>query len=259
MLSVGERPWRQHAAATFARYGRLCGADFRLETDYPSKAELPIKELAVRPGRKAKLAYASKIYFAWKYLTAFGYDRVLFVDDTCCIRPAANLFDLLPRGLCGYTKTSRRHAAESFAVIRGYLDAEGLPEIDFDPDHYMNGGLILYDKAMAEALCPERICAAADLLYAQYPHQTLLYYLLKRQHIPLQALPKAFNTIPGLLPGRKLASSARFEIQDIRPYLSDEVFAYHVTAGFRHRADLIEQIATLFLAEWEAASPASLP
>jgi len=134
MPSVGTRPWADRCAETFSWYAAACGATLHVETTLPTFEEFPFPKLADRPGRKMKLAYACKAYFAWSYLTRHGYDRVAVVDDTCCVRAGSpDLFAVVPFGSCGYTRTSASHAQDSFQEIERFVEETNMPAVPFDP------------------------------------------------------------------------------------------------------------------------------
>lgn len=130
MVSMGERPWLDHTAGTFARYAASCSATMHVEREAPSASEFPFPDMPDRPGRRMKRAYACKVFFAWKYLEYHGYDRVMIVDDTCCVRAGTpDAFALVPPGACGITRTSNsdREAADAFDAIGFLARAQRLP------------------------------------------------------------------------------------------------------------------------------------
>lgn len=248
ILSAGTRPWLDGVLKTFDYYAAECGASVHVERELPSKEEFPFPDMPDRPGRANKLAYACKTYFAWKYLAEYGYDRVLFVDDTCCVKAnTPNIFDLVPFGHLGYVVTGASHAEISFAEIAEYIKTRSLPEIEYNFEDYMNSGVLVYDRTMTEALSKERVCAAASLMVSALPHQTLTYYLIKSANIPMFSLPKAFNTVPAV----GLPRPVRKEMTDIREYIRDNIYIYHVTGVYNHRDVLISQITERFISEWE--------
>lgn len=250
MPSIGRRRWASKCAETFRHFSRAHGISFFLETEFPSADEFPLPELPRRPGRDNKRAYACKTFLAWKYLKK-GFDRVAIVDDTCVIRAGTpNFFELVPFGSCGYTRTSFEHAEESFQVIEKFRSEHALEPIEFRPTLYMNSGFLVYDRTMQEALRPEEILFAKDLLFARFPHQTLTYYLLQRGKIPQFELPKVFNTMPAF----SLSAEARKELSDIGPHFQAEVFVYHLSAFYRHRAKLLGDLADRFLSDWRESS-----
>lgn len=252
MISIGDRPWVTGSAETFRLYCQRIGADFYLVTEFPSPLEFAFPALPERPGRPNKKAYACKTYFAWKFLAEFHYERVVVVDDSCCVRVSSpNIFDLIPQGCCGFTTTNEKHAMMSFKSIAKFIAAKNLPEIEYNPEFYMNSGVVLYDAAFARAMHKERIIAAADLLFAKYPHQTLTYYLLMTAQVDMQKLPKSFNSIPAL----NIDKQERINLTDIADHMQDHVNIFHITGGFKHRGALISQIAERLLAEHSAGLP----
>ena len=245
-ISIGNRPWSNYTIPSMEHYAGVCGADFFVERFPPLREELPLPELAPSPGRRNKIAYAAKSFFPWKYIEIYGYDRVLVLDDTCCIRRnAESIFDLVPRGYCGIKKTSPRHAQVSFRFIDSLVKAGMLKEVAYNEDYYMNSGVILYDRICVEAIRPEKIVYAAQLLYSRYPHQTLAYYLFMLGNVPLFFYPDQFNC----LPARRLPLDQRANIEDVRPYLEDDVRIYHVTGKYKHRNLIVRQICDYFLHE----------
>jgi len=249
MIAIGDRPWSTASARTFAHYAREVGADLHLVTEDPPPADFPLADLADRPGRRDKRAYAAKAFYAWKFLEPGAYDRVLVLDDSCLVRRGAgNLFELAPPGACGFTGTSASHAEQSFEVIRQYCTARDLALPILDPGCYMNTGVMLYDRAFREALSPDRICEAADLLFAPYPNQTLTYYLLQRAGVEMFRMPKSYNTIPAM----KLGPAARSLLDDISGFVSRDIQIYHLTSAFKNRGALVDQLAGILLKDWEA-------
>lgn len=255
MISIGDRPWVKKSGATFQHYCDRIGATFEIVSSYPSRADFPLPDLPDSPGRKNKLAYACKAYFAWDFLANRGFSRVVIVDDTCCVSPLApDIFAAVPEGHCGFTGTSATHAEMSFETIRRFVEARGLEDVPYRTDRYMNSGVMVYDQASREAFHKDRIVEAADLLYARYPNQTLTYYLLMRAAVPMTRMPKAFNS----LPASDIPKSERKQLVQISPYLKDGIFIYHVTGSFGNRQLIVEQIADELLARWrdpDVASP----
>lgn len=142
-----------------------------VERHLPTREELPLPELPDSPGRPYKAAYIAKQFFAWKYL--WGYDRVAVIDDTCFVRPITpDIFSEVPHGYCGYTRTSRNAAEKSFAYIREFIAGRGEAQIEYDPNRYMNSGVMVYDTSMRGALSPDELARCADLLYSPHPDQS---------------------------------------------------------------------------------------
>ncbi len=245
-ISIGHRPWANYTIPAMKHYARVCRADFFVERFPPSQEELPLPELPQKPGRRNKIAYAAKSFFPWKYMTQHGYDRILVLDDSCCVRRnAESLFDLVPRGYCGIKKTSPRHARTSFACIDALVKNKTLQGVAYNDHYYMNSGVMIYDRICAEAISPEKIVYAAPLLFCRYPHQTLAYYLFALGNVPLFFYPDSFNCLPAM----SLPSEQRANVKDIHPYLDDDVRIYHVTGKYKNRALIIRQICDYFLNE----------
>lgn len=245
MVSIGDRPWSQRTGETFRQYAEQCGAIFCVHRTTPSEFGYPFEELADDPGRPNKAAYAAKTYVGWHYLEVLGYKKVLVVDDTCCIRPESpDVFDSVPNGACGYTRSSRRHAADSFAYIEGFVSSHGKAGVDFDQAEYMNSAVMVYTSGMRHALSLSRIWAHRDLLFASKPHQTLTYYLLKSAGVRLVKLSKKWNKVPGVA---ALSTEDRRRMTSVYPYLQDGAYIYHITGAYRHRALLVRQLADALL------------
>src|SRR5262245_32921619 len=162
MISIGNRPWVHVCAETFKLYAARCDSDFCLETELPTKEDFDFPAMNDTPGRKFKIASASKAYFVWKYLCELGCEQLIVVDDTCCVRPTAvNLFEAISVGSCGGKKTARDHAEDSFNYIRNFIQDNDLEPLEYDRADYVNGGLMVYDKSMIYAFQPEKIIAAS--------------------------------------------------------------------------------------------------
>jgi FkbM family methyltransferase len=256
MISIGNRPWSSLSSRTFEHYCAEVGADMHLVKQFPSPEDFPFPEMPDSPGRKHKLAYACKAYFAWKFMEIDGYDRVVVVDDTCCVRPGAdNIFESVPSGVCGYTGTSGLHAEQSFNVIRAFLTKNKLDDIEYNTRYYMNSGVMLYDRSFKDCLHWKKICEAADLLYAKYPNQTLTYYLLRRGNVPMQRMSKSFNSIPAM----SLSKAGRSQVEDISDHLTDNIFIYHITGAFKKRGEIVSQLAGILLSRWDPSFTSEVP
>lgn len=256
MIAIGQRPWAPITAALFERYAHdVCSADFRLDTALPGPVEFPLPDMPDHPGRPHKRVYAAKAFLPWRAMAQDGYDRVLVVDDSCCVTPdAPDVFARAARGACGYTQTSAVHAEMSFETIRAFVRAKGEADVPYDPAFYMNSGVMLYDRTFVDALALDRIVAARDLLFAAYPHQTLSYYLLRRGGVPMTLLPKSFNRLPASqLPPKRWAA-----MTDVVPHLGngDDTFIYHVTGAFKHRDRVIPALACHLLSRVDPAAAA---
>lgn len=248
MIAIGARPWSRATSELFRDYAKKCGATFILQTEEPSEEEFPLPAMPDEPGRAHKRVYALKAFLPWRLMAVEGYDRVLVVDDSCCVKhDAPNVFDFVEQGGVGLTGTSHAHAELSFKDIRKYLKARGEPAITYDPEYYMNSGVMVYTRGMADAISPDRILAAREMLFAWFPHQTLTYYLLNSAKVPQTLLPKAFNR----LPASTLAPEEWVNMTDATPYLSDDddTYIYHVTGAFKRRDALIPSLALHLLAQ----------
>lgn len=243
MISLGERPWLARTLPGVKAYAQRCGADFFIENKPPSREEFPLPNLSDSPGRPNKLAYAMKCYVPWKYLRQ-GYERVLVMDDTCCVSPSAgSLFDAVPLGVTGIRPTNKKHAERSHKFIRKKARKHAaINSVEFDLEYYLKSSVVLYDRSAMPALAPDEVIPAAPLLYASHPHQTLLFYLFLKWRPPVSQYPAHFNKIPGF----SLTKQERFALADIKPYLSSKVSIYHITGGYQHRESLIGQICDFF-------------
>jgi hypothetical protein len=251
IVSIGARPWIEYSKACFERYGKMHNIDIFVESEYPTASEFPMPDLPDNPGRNNKLAYACKTFFAWKYLACHGFEQVLIVDDSCCIRPSApDPFKLVPLDCWGITRTSSHHALDiTFTAIKEFIGKTGAAEIEYVVSDYMNSGVILYGAETVAAIEPDKICACAELLFSRAPHQTLTYFLMKSGGVRSFHLPKAFNVIPTV--GR-LSPERRQRLKDVVPFLRDDIFISHITGFHRHRDILIRQIAETYMKEFDS-------
>lgn len=250
MISIGDRDWVGDSLATFVPYCQKHNIDLVLVTGHPSEIDFPFPEVPETYGRQDKLAYASKLYYAWHYLEEKGYDRVAIVDDSCCIRISTpNLFSVVPYWYFGFTGTGIDHADDSFRCISEYLEKNDLDEIEMNPGHYMNSGVLLYDRSFKDAIHKDKIVECSDLFLSKFPDQTAAYFLLKKAGVPFFRMPKSFNSVPA---ADALPDGARELVEDVRPYLNDGVHVYHVTGAYKHRGRLVKQISKHILSENEA-------
>jgi hypothetical protein len=252
MLSIGRRPWASAAFATFERYAERVGSDAIFVTEPPSILDFDIGDMTKKPGRTNKSAYALKSFIPWSLMQNDGFDRILMVDDTCVIHPyAGNIFDDVPNGKVGYTKTTGAHARTSFDYISNSKFVND--EINFNEDFYGNSGVVLYDKSSISAFSPTEIVEHKDLLYCTFPHQTLFYYLLQKHKVDTHILPKKYNLAPAL----NIPNEERRNLLDISEHISlDTNFIMHFTGAYRNREELIKQTAGIYIDLWnkEAAS-----
>lgn len=246
IVSVGDRSWIGEVADLAARYAARCNADLIIERDAPSFAEFPLKELADTPGRPNKRVYSLKTFFAWKHLQESGYSRVLVLDDTCCISTTApDIFALSGDATVLYTTTGKGDAEKSFADIQRFIRKKNLEDIVYEHSLYMNSGVLLYDTGMKDAISPDKVVAASDLLFSGFPHQSLTYYLLRAGHVSQKAVDLRFNRVPAV----SLEKDIRRHMTDIRAYVDTSVFIQHVTGMYYHRDILIPQVCEVIRAQ----------
>jgi hypothetical protein len=237
-LSVGPpRIWAKTVSKLTQDYADRIGADFfyidKIKTEVDSILEMPEK-----PGRRFKYPYALKAYVVWKYLKK--YERILVIDDTCCIsKLAPNIFDHVPLGCVGHPWEPENHAEVSFKTIREYLPESDWKKLKFDPSLYMNSGVLVFDRSHRDIFSPENILKAKDLLYSKYPHQTLAYYLLRKHKAKMHLLPSNWHVIPGF---GQIGSAARKELRKPDKYMRDDIYIYHVTGLYNHRDELIQNL-----------------
>ncbi|WP_457807656.1 hypothetical protein [Kushneria sp. EE4] len=240
MPSIGDRGWVEYSSRTFLPYAKKCGADFFIERSIPDNFDFP--DLPDRPGRSHKKIFALKSFLIWKYLGELGYEQILIVDDSCCVMgEAPSIFGRVPIGTCGFTTTSSKHAHRSFADIEKFIEKNDETPVEYDDRKYMNSGVMVYDQTMLHAFNPDEIFRCSSLLYSDYPHQTLSYYLLMRHEIPMKAVSKNFNRMPNS------SGENRREMLDPEPYI-DDAFIHHFTGGYKYRDTLIPKMAELILA-----------
>ena len=247
MLSFGDRPWAKVAFETVKFYSKKIGAEaFLIENDV-SDEEFSLGEFLETERRKNKRAYALKTYFAWKYLDA-GFDRVAVIDDSCSIHPRTPpIFAAVPNGCIGYTLTSNVHAAKSFEMISDFQRSRGEKSITLDAGMYGNSGVVVYDRSMIDSFSPDRIIDARDLLYNDFPHQTLLYYLVMRAAVPVHILPKSYNRMPGM----SLGKAERKNLLSVGNLLDrEEFFITHYSGLYRNRDKLIVETSEKFIQAW---------
>jgi hypothetical protein len=249
MISVGDdRPWAIAVAELAALYAKKCEAQFFLIDHLPSSAALPIGPLPDAPGRRNKLAYAAKCFFPWRYMTEHGFDRVLVLDDSCCIRPSCpDIFELVPGDAVGFTRTSSTHFASSLEMIQNVFPTADAGE--FTKTRYMNGGFILYHSGMREAMSPERIVHAKNLLSAKFPQQTLLLYLLQSKETKMHEIDKSFNRTLGY----QMSPRERSRLIEPDPFIEDNTYVYHITSSFKYRAQIIKRLCETLGSEWTAS------
>jgi len=239
IVSLGERPWFPGVRVLLEAYAAKCHADLIVETQYPSAEEFSLEEGPENVGRPNKRAYACKTYYTWFHLKFSGYDRILTMDDTCCVALSApDIFGIVPAHALGYAQTGRADAERSFSDIRDFIAQRKIPEISYDYEHYANSGVLVYAVGMQDHIAPEKIVDCAPLLNSRFPHQSLSYYLFRRGNFPMFPVSKKFNTVPAV----DLPKSDRRDLMDIRSYLNDDIHIYHVTGMYRNRHVIVPQV-----------------
>lgn len=241
MISIGDRAWAKKSFSTFQSYYKSHeNVALSLVTSYPQEYADNFPDLPKKPGRPNKKAYAFKSYAAWHAMEFGGYDKVLVVDDTCCLNQnSPNIFECVPQGYMGYTLTDKKHAADSFDFIKKENLSSGLV---FNAAFYANSGVVVYDKKFKNAFSLESILSAKELLFARYPHQTLLYYLMQKNNIDLVMLDKRFNSIPGV----SLPKEERRSLKSPDGLL-EHIFMSHITGAFRYREEMVNACADYYL------------
>lgn len=246
MMSLGDRPWARNAFGTFEVYASRYGIDaFFIATD--DAADLRYTEPIGASGRPNKRAYALKSYYAWRFLSHYGYDKVLMVDDTCVIHPESpNIFAEQPTAEVVFTTTSRHHAERSHRHIMSTSLAGDVPPT-VAQNRYANSGVVIYDKRALHAFAPDQIVGAGELLTAKYPHQTLLYYLVEKHALEVGLIPKKWNRLPGL----DLPRVSRSVLRSAREYVDVENnYLMHFTGGYKYRGELVEDLAEYYSHTW---------
>lgn len=239
VVSVGFRPWLELTYPTVLSYARSIGATPLLLDRVPSQSEFPFEKMADSPGRRNKINYALKAYYPGVLLRDF--EKVAILDDTCIVaKNAANLFEEHRSGHVAAVRepalrgkdTREEEENRMFAMIRSHSAAKGLPQIQEVRERYVNSGVVVYDGASESNLSAASIIEAQPLLHSTFPHQTLMYYLLARNNIPIQLLPCEFNHINVFRDDRQLADRRRSQLADAH--------IYHITGWWKGRLEFIE-------------------
>ena len=248
MISIGDRPWADASFATFQRYAKKFDADAHLLKEDVPLSEFDLGEFRKTKSRPNKRAYALKSYIPWKFM-AEGYDKVVLVDDSCSVHPyATSIFEEVPEGHIGYTRTNAIHAQISFDMIADFQSSNGEELIELNPKHYANSGVVVYDRKFMDAFDPKLIFEAKELLYNRYPHQTLLYYLVKKSKVPVKMIPKKFNSMPGI----HLEKPVRATLDSIEGLLDlEKTFISHYPGSYKKREILIQKTSLEFLRMWD--------
>lgn len=247
MLSLGDRPWSKLSFYTFQMYADKVGADAIFINNDIYQEEFALGSFELTKKRVNKRAYALKSYIPWKLMQE-GYDRVAMVDDSCSVHPYADsIFDQVPAGHIGYTKTSAQHAQISFDMIKKFQELNHEQAIMFNSDLYANSGVVVYDKQCMHAFSPDEIIRAKPLLYNDYPHQTLLYYLINRHDISVIMMPKKYNSMPAM----NLNKEDRKNLDNVLPHLNlEKIWISHFSGAYRNRNRLINQTSEYFIELW---------
>ncbi|MBZ0331719.1 glycosyltransferase [Halomonas sp. ANAO-440] len=281
MLSFGRRPWIDKTSEAARLYAKNIGADFLLIQESPSDDQLMLPSFKASYGRKKKEIYAYKLYFPWLYMTKYGYERVLLVDDSAVVSPnSPDIFAEVPKGYSGYAWSQPDEALISLAGISAWLrhkcGAVGLAidssesfyrsiifgSIDYskfnskirfldnndvlelDVGQYANTAVMIFDRSCVGAICPEEICKASELLYSAQPNQTLWWYLLSKHKAPVYKIDSRWNWLLGW----GLSSSERRDMSHVSACQgSSNAYISHVTSAYKNRDKLIGQLSEAVL------------
>jgi lipopolysaccharide biosynthesis glycosyltransferase len=232
VVSIGNRPWDHSVFSLINRYAEKVDADFFVETEIDNK----VKEISLLNQKRKNIhAFTMKSYVVWKYLKT--YDQLLVLDDTCCVSPLTpDLFDIVPLGHLGYV-TEPKVGKDRFAFLRSKTS-----NIEYDREHYMNSGVLLYSKEQRPFFSLESIRDNGWTFSCKFPHQAFTYYTSKKNNFKIFNLPYCFNYIPMVY---TLPRKERKELKDPTLFVDEKNFIYHVTSAYRHRQLLIEKTCEL--------------
>lgn len=241
MLSIGgNRSWAEYAINSFRRIGPKWGADVHLITE--DKAwDLDTSDLKRQPGRENKRAYALKTYYPWLFLTHHAYNKVLLVDDSCVVHPhSPNPFDEYYGSEIAVTRTASKHARESFSHLAGLAQEGRLDNVPQNTRVYGNTGVVLYDQSVASGITPSEVHKARDSLYSRFPHQTLFYYLHRKNALNVSLMNKRWNLVPGL----SLEREERKGLADATQYADlKNFYIMHFTGMYKNRGALVKGLS----------------
>lgn len=242
MLSIGDnRPWAKYAIESFRRLGPKWDADVHLVTKDDARA-LNTSDLRRQPGRENKRPYALKTYYPWHFLTHHTYTKVLLVDDSCVVHPhSPNPFDIYRHSQIAVTRTASQHAKASFDHLDSLAQEGRLESVPRNTRAYGNTGVVLYDQSIADGITPSEIYEARDCLYSKYPHQTLFYYLHRKNNINVDTMEKRWNRVPGL----SLDKESRKNLKHAVPFANlEEFYIMHITGMYKNRGDLVQELSS---------------
>lgn len=240
MPSYGTRPFSFENACLFNLYCKKYGIDFFFEDQLPPEDEFSFN-IPEKPERKC---YAMKAYLPFKYLS-LGYDKVAVVDDSAAVRPRCpNIFEVFDHVTCASVKSSKKDQL----VSEKNISNAGKKLSSYGYSHYMNSGVVIYDKSMKDFLRPEIIIENSDLFENSYPHQTFLYYILNKNKIRSTQISSRFN----MKPGDSVKSEERRGLVSVDKdtLFKEKCFISHVTSGFHQREKLADSIIEYFWKEW---------
>lgn len=228
-ISIGNRPWIQNTAELLKNYALKVNADFFIESEIDEYLK---KNISITNKKRPNiLAYATKSFVVWKYLEI--YDKVLVIDDTCCISPLTpNIFDVVPNNLIGGVKEPS-HNTKCFNFLK-----EKQVDIEYNRDNYANSGVIVYPKEARMYFSPGNIIKHQYLLGCRYPHQALTYYIIQSNKLDLYRLPYSYNYLPGL---DILSNDERKCLKNPYNFLDRKKYIYHYTGVYRNRKEIIAE------------------
>ncbi len=197
-------------------------------------------------GRNNNISYVLKIKAVWHYLEL--YDRVLWLDDTCVVKPTArDLFDIMPCDTMKAFNEGSMPELNSWKLDMIFIRQK--TGFVIDTQKYINAGVVLYTQKSREYLGDYYIDKHAELFGSKYVDQGYLNFVIQQYDIPIAFFDSRCNR---MMIQCEYVSGREKEAHTIDPQhiidSDDEI--YHVTGFYADRHNIVKKLCRIVSLLW---------
>jgi hypothetical protein len=230
-LNIGNRPYLNYTKELMEIYSKRINCDFKIITNYNTKLNIEV-------GRNNNKSYLYKSLVINEYLNY--YDKVLLIDDTCCInKKTPDIFELTSddniSGVIDGNDTTIQYDKNFIFKIKNFKILG---------DKYINTGVICVPKKFSYLFNEENIVKNKELFLSSFVDQCYINYIIQYNNININLLPIEYNNI--FLTSRDLNDNINFK--DINYEYILKKFIMHGTGYYKEdfRINYIKNICNLF-------------
>lgn len=233
-LNNGGRKYLFYTKKLMELYSEKCNSDFKVITDYK-------KDFDIEIGRSNNKSYLYKMLVIDEYLKY--YEKVLFIDDTCCInKNTPNIFELTDENSISGFNEGIYTNLNSVNFDKNFIFEH--KNFTIDCDKYLNTGVLCVPKNLSYLFNIENIIKNKDLFLSSYVDQCYLNYVLQYNNINIKTLSVKFNNI--FL--NNFESFKRDEIETLNEDYIKEQYIMHISGYYQNdiRIRYIQKICEFF-------------